>query len=63
LVSTRLTLLLDTEQGDVLALSHAAAQLVQLLRSDNSRCDARAQRLQVKDAEETAGCGVRVCDT
>ena len=37
----------DTEQGDALGLSHAVAQLVQLLRTDNSRCDMRAQRLQV----------------
>ena len=43
----RVTLRLDTEQGDALGLSHAVAQLVQLLRTDNNRCDMRAQRLQV----------------
>jgi hypothetical protein len=38
----------DSDQSDVLALSHAVAELVALLHSDNHRCDARAQRLQVQ---------------
>ena len=38
----------EADHGDALALSHAVAQLVALLRSDNLRCDARAQRLQVR---------------
>lgn len=58
----------DTEQGDVLALSHAAAQLVHLLRSDNSRCDARAQRLQeelndVLSKETSASRRMMDCDS
>jgi hypothetical protein len=37
----------DIDPCDALALSHSVAELVTVLRTDNYRCDARAQRLQV----------------